>query len=181
MLFVSFLLVLLILADNTHSGMKSCLYCIWTGLVLDFISRDVFCIIAIETAGDNTVRPECRCALIKTRSSIERAVVSKNWIKQLHTLPVLHINRCLTTEYSETTAHFNGNLDTDNQIFVPQSKCIANFRTHCIKATSIIWDLGFRAGTDEDLDFVQMIWRIVVLLSSKRVYSCLMDFFTLKI
>jgi hypothetical protein len=26
----------------------------------------------------------------------------------------LHFNRCLTTEYSETTAHSNGNLDTDN-------------------------------------------------------------------
>jgi hypothetical protein len=32
---------------------------------------------------------------------IERTIVSKNWIKQLHTLPVLHFNRCLTTEYSE--------------------------------------------------------------------------------
>jgi hypothetical protein len=28
-------------------------------------------------------------------------------------------NRCLTTEYSKTTAHFNGNFDTDNQIYVP--------------------------------------------------------------
>jgi hypothetical protein len=28
----------------------------------------------------------------------------------------LHFNRCLTTEYSETTAHFNGNFDTYNQI-----------------------------------------------------------------
>jgi hypothetical protein len=35
-----------------------------------------------------------------------------------------------TTEYSETTAHFNGNFDTDNQIFVP--KCTATLRTHCI-------------------------------------------------
>jgi hypothetical protein len=41
-----------------------------------------------------------------------------NWIKQLHTLPVLHFNSCLTTQYSETTAHFNGNFDTDNQIYV---------------------------------------------------------------
>jgi hypothetical protein len=41
-----------------------------------------------------------------------------NWIKQLHTLPVLHFNRCLTTEYSQTTAHCNGNFDTDNQIYV---------------------------------------------------------------
>jgi hypothetical protein len=52
------------------------------------------------------------------RSEIRCAIVSKNWIKQLHTLPVLHVNRCLTTEYIETTAHFNGNFDTDNQIYV---------------------------------------------------------------
>jgi hypothetical protein len=50
---------------------------------------------------------------------IERTIVSKNWIKQLHTLLILHFNRCLTTEYSETTAHFNGNFNTDNQIYVP--------------------------------------------------------------
>jgi hypothetical protein len=55
----------------------------------------------------------------KKRYSIERIIVSKTWIKQLHTLPVLHFNRCLTTEYSEITAHFNGNFDTDNQIYVP--------------------------------------------------------------
>jgi hypothetical protein len=41
------------------------------------------------------------------------------WVKQLRTLPVLHFNCCLTTEYSETTAHFNGNFDTDNQIYIP--------------------------------------------------------------
>jgi hypothetical protein len=67
----------------------------------------------------NTVRSESRCALIKTRSSIEKTIVSKNWIKQLHTVPVLHFNRCLRTEYREITAHFNGNFDTDNQIYVP--------------------------------------------------------------
>jgi hypothetical protein len=39
-------------------------------------------------------------------------------LKQLHSLPVLHFIRCLTTEYSETTAYFNGNFDTDNQIYV---------------------------------------------------------------
>jgi hypothetical protein len=61
-----------------------------------------------------TVRSESHCALIKTR-----IIVSKNWIKQLNTLPVLHFNRCLTTEYSETTAHFNGNFSTDNKIHVP--------------------------------------------------------------
>jgi hypothetical protein len=41
------------------------------------------------------------------------------WIKQLHILPVLHFNRCLTTEYGETIANFNGNFDTDKQIYVP--------------------------------------------------------------
>jgi hypothetical protein len=45
--------------------------------------------------------------------------MNKNWIKQLHTLPVSHFNRCVTTEYSETTAHCNGNFNTDNQIYVP--------------------------------------------------------------
>jgi hypothetical protein len=41
----------------------------------------------------------------------------KNCIKQLHTLPVSNFSRYLTTEYSETKAHFNGNFDTDNQIY----------------------------------------------------------------
>jgi hypothetical protein len=36
-----------------------------------------------------------------------RNIVSISWIKQLPILPILHINRCLTTEYSETTSHFN--------------------------------------------------------------------------
>jgi hypothetical protein len=45
--------------------------------------------------------------------------MSKNWIKQLHGLPVLHFIRCLTVDYSETTAHFNSNFETDNQIYVP--------------------------------------------------------------
>jgi hypothetical protein len=40
----------------------------------------------------------------------------KNWITQLHTLPVFNLNRCLTTKYSETTAHFKSNFDIDNQI-----------------------------------------------------------------
>jgi hypothetical protein len=47
--------------------------------------------------------------------------MSKNWIKQLNTLLVLHFNRCLTTEYSETTAHFNGNFNPDNKIYVFQA------------------------------------------------------------
>jgi hypothetical protein len=42
-----------------------------------------------------------------------------NWIKQLHYLTALHFNRSLTIEYGETTAHFNINFDTDNQIYVP--------------------------------------------------------------
>jgi hypothetical protein len=50
---------------------------------------------------------------------IERTIVSKRWIKQLHTLSALHFNRCLRTECIETTAHFNGNFDTDKQIYVP--------------------------------------------------------------
>jgi hypothetical protein len=53
--------------------------------------------------------------------------MSKNWIKQLHALPVLHFNRCLTTECSETTAHFNGNFDTNNQIYVPYPKVHSDF------------------------------------------------------
>jgi hypothetical protein len=61
----------------------------------------------------------------KTRSWIQRTTVSKNWITQLHSSPVLHFNRCLTTECSETTAHFNGNLDTDNHSLStqPLSEC----------------------------------------------------------
>jgi hypothetical protein len=55
----------------------------------------------------------------KRCSSTERTIMSKNWIKQLHALPVLHFNRCLTAEYSEITAHFNDNFDTVNQIYVP--------------------------------------------------------------
>jgi hypothetical protein len=33
-------------------------------------------------------------------------------LNKLHTLTVLHFNRCLTAEYSEKTAHFNGNFYT---------------------------------------------------------------------
>jgi hypothetical protein len=56
--------------------------------------------------------------LVITSSSTAKTTVSNNGIKQLHTLPVLHLNRCLTTEYSETTAHCNGNFVTDNQMYV---------------------------------------------------------------
>jgi hypothetical protein len=51
--------------------------------------------------------------------STEKPILSKNLIKQLHNLQILHLNRCLATEYSETAAHCNGNFDTDNQIYVP--------------------------------------------------------------
>jgi hypothetical protein len=71
-----------------------------------------------------TVRSEIRCALtqgfgIDVHEHLYSPEPELNWLKQLNTLPELHINRCLTTEYSEITAHFNGNFDTDNQIYVP--------------------------------------------------------------
>jgi hypothetical protein len=34
---------------------------------------------------------------------------------ELNALPELHFNCCLTTEYSETTARFNGYFDTDTK------------------------------------------------------------------
>jgi N-glycosylase/DNA lyase len=77
----------------------------------------------------------------KTRSSIERTIVSYNWTKQLHTLLVFHFNRCLTTEYSEATAHFNSNFNADNQIHVPQPKCTATFRMHgTVSLKSALWE-----------------------------------------
>jgi hypothetical protein len=53
-----------------------------------------------------------------SQAFIQAWIRSINWIKQLKTLLVLHFNCCLTTEYSETTANFNGNFDTDNQIYI---------------------------------------------------------------
>jgi hypothetical protein len=67
----------------------------------------------------------------KMCSSIERNIMSKNWIKQLNTLPVLHFNRCLTTEYSETTAHFNGNSDRHWQ---PHLRTVADGHSDCPNA-----------------------------------------------
>jgi hypothetical protein len=67
----------------------------------------------------NTVCSESRCALIKcVGSDVHECLYSKNWIKQLHTLLVVHFNRCLTTEYNETTAHFNSKFNTYNQIYI---------------------------------------------------------------
>jgi hypothetical protein len=66
------------------------------------------------------MRSESRCALTQgVGSDVHERRYSKNVIKQSHTLPVLHFNHCLTTEYSKTTAHFKVNFDTDNQIYVP--------------------------------------------------------------
>jgi hypothetical protein len=68
----------------------------------------------------STVCSESRSTLVKgVGSEVHERLYWIYWIKQLHTLPVLHFNRYLTTEYSETTAHFNGNIDTDNHIYVP--------------------------------------------------------------
>jgi hypothetical protein len=88
-----------------------------------------FCVILILKCMIYSSFGKSLCTYKRCWKWFPRTIVSKNWIKQLHTLPVLHFNRCLTTEYSETTAHFNSNHATDNQIYVPWSKCTATFRT----------------------------------------------------
>jgi hypothetical protein len=50
-------------------------------------------------------------------SDIHERPYSKNWMKQLQHLPVLHFNRCLTTEYTETTAYFYGNFCTTKSTY----------------------------------------------------------------
>ena len=55
----------------------------------------------------------------KTCSSIERTIVSKNWIKQLNTCTSTTVQQVNTVKCHATTAHFNGNFDTDDQIYVP--------------------------------------------------------------
>jgi hypothetical protein len=78
----------------------------------------------------------------KTRSSIERTISSKNWTNQLSTLPVLHFNRCITAEYSETKAHFNGNFDSDNQFYVPSqsAQLLSNkLYVYTVMSTEHMW------------------------------------------
>jgi hypothetical protein len=78
------------LVDQRH--VKCTAEAVLAGRVYDWMPwRNVRCTVRLE-----------RCfALLTTRSSIERNTMNKNWIKQLHTLPVLNFNRCLRTEHSE--------------------------------------------------------------------------------
>jgi hypothetical protein len=85
----------------------------------------------------NTVCLESCLALIQgTENDVHERLVSRNWITQLHTLPVLHFNY-LTTEYSVTTAHFIGNFNTDNQSTLHQQLRYWQPK-HTSSATSIL-------------------------------------------
>jgi hypothetical protein len=84
---------------------------------------------------------ESSCSLTKDVGSDvhQRLYRPALWTKRLNTLSVLHFNRCLTTVqvYSRTAAHFNGNFDTYNQIYVPWPKRTATFRTHGINNMNV--------------------------------------------
>jgi hypothetical protein len=61
----------------------------------------------------------------KTRSSIERTIVSKICFKQLNTLPVLHFSRCLTAEYS-AVSHNSSTLQRQLRYWQPNLRTIAS-------------------------------------------------------
>ena len=67
----------------------------------------------------------------KTHSSIKRTTVSKNWIKELNTLPVLHFSRCLTTEYREMS-HNNSTLQRQLQYWQSYLRrlCLTGYPLH---------------------------------------------------
>jgi hypothetical protein len=93
----------------------------------------------------------------KPRSSIEGTIVCKNWNKQLHTLPVLHFNPCLTTEYSETTAHFNGNFDTTKSTYRNLSAQRLSERTVYVDCTTN-WTINIGEMLVSILAFISPGW-----------------------